>query len=70
MSVGREPQSALSVDAKGGHKKNFDMLLNSFGTIPNSISAKAIRLGKNGGAAWGGALVPMLLQGECGYENL
>lgn len=55
---------------KGGRQKDFEMLLNSFGTIPNSISAKAIRLGKNGGAAWGGALVPMLLQGECGYENL
>jgi len=44
--------------------------LNPFWTAPNSFSTEAVWLGKIGGAAWGGVLVPMLLQGECGYENL
>ena len=69
MSVGRA-QSALSVDAKDGREKNFEMLLNPFGTIPNSIFAEAIGARQKWRRRMGGALVPMLLQGECGYENL
>jgi len=44
-------------------------VLKLFSTLPKSFAVEAVWL-ENGRCRWAAHLVPMLLQGECGYENL